>query len=516
MSNPKPNILFVMADQITAFALKAYGNSVCKTPHLDNLIKEAAVFENAYCNYPLCAPSRFSMLTGRMPSSIEAYDNGAEMSASVPTLAHYLRAEGYYTSLSGKMHFIGPDQHHGYEERLTTEIYPSDFSWTPMRSFDEPVEGEQVTLGVSTMDTVLDAGCMARTMQLDYDEDVSHAAVKELYHLARSDSERPFFLTVSFTQPHDPYITTKEWWHLYDDIDIGKPDVDFVPLDERDPHSRSLYYHYSQDKSVLTDDNFQKARQAYYGMISYIDHQLGKLVEVLKETGEIDNTIIVFTSDHGDMIGERGMWFKKTLFEPAVRVPLVIWNPNSIEAKRISTPVSLIDILPSLIELSGSNQNNLLPIDGTSFVPLIQSKTDEHPPVFCEHIDGGTLAPRIMIRDGRYKLVVSAAYPDILFNLDDDPNESKNLAENSNYAEVLAELKEKLFTNYDLADLKQNVIANQKQRRVIEKAVGQGKIVDYTFQTEDKYNDSYVRRGDDFPEVEQRGYLRYKNKKSTT
>jgi len=202
MSTSKPNILFVMADQITAFALKAYGNPVCQTPVLDNFVKDAAVFENAYCNYPLCAPSRFSMLTGKMPSSVEAYDNGAEMPASTPTLAHYLRAEGYYTCLSGKMHFIGPDQHHGYEERLTTEIYPSDFSWTPMQSFDEVVEDGKTTTGVSTMDTVLDAGCMAGNMQLDYDEDVSHAAIKELYHLARSDSENPFFLTVSFTQPH--------------------------------------------------------------------------------------------------------------------------------------------------------------------------------------------------------------------------------------------------------------------------------------------------------------------------
>ena len=508
----KPNILLVMADQINPFVLKAYGGTVCKTPVLDAMVEEATVFENAYCSYPLCAPSRFSMMTGRMPSRLKAYDNGAEMPASTPTIAHYLRLLGYATSLSGKMHFIGPDQYHGFEERLTTEIYPADYSWTPMRSFDEP-ENHSETAGVSTMDTVLDAGPMARTMQLDYDEDVTHAAVKELYHLARADADRPFFLTVSFSQPHDPYITTRQWWDLYEGGPIDSPQVPFVPLEERDAHSRSLYFHYSQDKAEITTEVYSQARRAYYGMLSYIDYQLGRLIQVLGETGQLENTIIVFTSDHGDMIGERGMWFKKTLFEPAVRVPLIIWQSAKKEAEKISQPVSLVDVLPTLYEFAGGAEDEMIEVDGSSLLPLIGGKSATHPTIFCEHIDGATLAPRIMMREGKWKLVVSEAYPSMLFNLEDDALELDDLAKKAEFAEILSQLNTKLLNRYDLADLKQTVLTNQKKRRFIEKAVQQGKAADYTPRPRDRWIARYVRRGDDFPGVEQRGYLLYRDMK---
>ena len=233
-----------MVDQLTAFALKAYGGEVCKTPHLDALASQSILFENAYTPYPLCAPARFSMMSGRLPSRIGAYDNGAEFAASIPTIAHHLRAAGYYTCLSGKMHFVGPDQFHGFEERLTTEIYPADFSWTPTSSYgDISTDDERrYRAGVSTMDTVYDAGPLARSMQIDYDEDVTHCAIREIYRLARCSDRRPFFLTVSLTHPHDPYVITREYWDLYTDADIAPPRVGFIALDDRDPHSRSLYY----------------------------------------------------------------------------------------------------------------------------------------------------------------------------------------------------------------------------------------------------------------------------------
>jgi choline-sulfatase len=127
----RPNVLILMADQLTAFALPAYGNRVAKTPHIDALAAAGVVFDSFYCNSPLCAPSRYSFLAGRLPAAIGAYDNAAEMHADIPTFAHYLRGAGYRTVLSGKMHFCGPDQLHGFEERLTTDIYPADFGWTP-------------------------------------------------------------------------------------------------------------------------------------------------------------------------------------------------------------------------------------------------------------------------------------------------------------------------------------------------------------------------------------------------
>jgi choline-sulfatase len=348
----QPNILLFMVDQLTSFVLSSYGGTVCKTPNIDALAQQGVVFDNAYCPYPLCAPSRFGMMSGRLPSTIGAYDNGAEFPAAIPTFAHYLRLNNYYTCISGKMHFVGPDQYHGFEERLTTEIYPADMSWTPTPDFRDFNANEErgYTFGVSTIDTVKDAGPIARSMQIDYDEDVVYRARRELYARARSDDDRPFMMTVSLTQPHDPYVTTRQFWDLYPDDAIDSPRVPFIPVEQRDPHSQSLYYHYGQDKCELSEHDYRRARRGYYGMISSIDSLLGELLDTLNECDFADNTAVIFSSDHGDMIGERGMWFKKTLFNPAIQIPLVIKHPHAKPA-RVSGAASLLDLFPTVLEM---------------------------------------------------------------------------------------------------------------------------------------------------------------------
>src|SRR6201996_8132286 len=176
----RPNILVLMADQLTSSALKAYGGRVARTPNIDVLAKEGVVFDSFYCNSPLCAPSRFSFMAGQLPSKIGAYDNAAEFPAQVPTFAHYLRSAGYRTILSGKMHFCGPDQLHGFEERLTTDIYPADFGWTP--------DGEHPEVRPSwyhNMSSVIDAGPCVRTNQLDFDDETTYTARQKLYDIAR-------------------------------------------------------------------------------------------------------------------------------------------------------------------------------------------------------------------------------------------------------------------------------------------------------------------------------------------
>ena len=190
----QPNILFLQADQLSASPLSFYGNRVSKTPHLDRRAGEGVVFESAYCNKPLCVPSRASMLSGRLGSTIDIFDNGSEFRASVPTFVHYLRSAGYQTCLSGKMHFVGPDQLHGYEERLTCDIYPSDFVWT--EAWDKL--GDKHALALETFQHV---GPCDVCRQLAYDDDVAFKAERKLYELAMGGDERPFFLTVSFSDP---------------------------------------------------------------------------------------------------------------------------------------------------------------------------------------------------------------------------------------------------------------------------------------------------------------------------
>lgn len=505
----KPNIVLFMVDQLTSFVLNTYGGTVCKTPNIDALAKRGVVFENAWCPYPLCAPSRFGMMSGRLPSRIGAYDNGAELPAATPTFAHYLRLQGYYTCIAGKMHFVGPDQYHGFEERLTTEIYPADMSWTPTPDFRDHNKDEErgYNFGVSTIDTVKDAGPVARSMQIDYDEDVVHHAVRELYVRARSDDDRPFMMTVSLTQPHDPYVTTQDYWDLYPDNIIDDPGVPFIPLEQRDAHSQSLYFHYGQDKCELTEQDYRNARRGYYGMISYIDDLFGQLMNALDQSGQRDNTVVLFSSDHGDMIGERGMWFNKTLFNPAIQVPLIIAHPE-YKAGCVAAPCSLLDLFPTLIDLAGIAPTDITTAyDGRSLLPALAGQTLKGP-VFAEHIDGGTSAPRVCIRDENMKLILSRAYPAQLYDLSSDPDELHNLAGQGHPEEqrltLLAE------QTWPLDTLLDDVVRSQTERSLVDKALAIGREERWDFVPASRTS-GYVRRGDAFPEVERRGYLPYKN-----
>ena len=192
MGRRKPNIILIMADQLAPQSLPIYGHPQVKTPNLKRFAEESVVFENAYSNFPLCVPARMSMLSGRFAHNIGVWDNASEMSAATPTIPHYLRREGYIASLVGKMHFIGPDQLHGYNERLTTDIYPSNFAWTP-----DWVKGESFRPTGINMRAVVDAGVCVRSLQIDYDDEVEHSGVQKIYDLARFTKD-PFFLTVSF------------------------------------------------------------------------------------------------------------------------------------------------------------------------------------------------------------------------------------------------------------------------------------------------------------------------------
>ncbi len=232
----RKNILFIMADQMAAPMLPIYGPSPIKLPNLSRLAAQGVVFDAAYCNSPLCAPSRFTLVSGQLPSKIGAYDNAADFPADIPTYAHYLRRLGYRTALSGKMHFCGPDQLHGYEERLTSDIYPADYGWAV--NWDEP---DVRPSWYHNMSSVLQAGPCVRTNQLDFDEEVVFKAQQYLFDHIREDGDQPFCLTVSMTHPHDPYTIPKAFWDLYDDVTsrCRPPRINTTSIRTRSACSRS-------------------------------------------------------------------------------------------------------------------------------------------------------------------------------------------------------------------------------------------------------------------------------------
>ena len=481
MKRATPNILLIQADQLSAPALSAYGNPIVRTPNIDYLAEDGVIFERAYCNNPICAPSRFSMLSGQYSSRIHAFDNGAEFSSDIPTMAHYLRDAGYQTCLAGKMHFVGADQLHGYETRVTTDVYPSDFGWTP--NWSRP--HERIDWWYHNMDSVKEAGPYERTNQIDFDDEVGFSAVRKIYDMARSPDDRPFFLTVSFTNPHDPYACPIEHWNRYDHDEIDMPVIGYIPDADLDPHNRRLRHAYCQTPDAVTDRQVRRARHAYYGQISYIDDKIGCILKALADTGVDEDTIVLFTADHGDMLGEKGLWYKMSFFEGSARVPLIIKAPRLFTGKRIKVPVSLVDLLPTLLDITGNPHLHLASanLDGDSLVPLMSTTTDrDRQPVIAEYFAEGAIAPCFMVRQASYKYIFSAPDPPQLYDLAADPHELRNLAALPEYKDVEKQLRGVIFSHQDPEALHRIVVESQKRRHLVFSAGMKGKrtVWDYT------------------------------------
>lgn len=464
----QPNILVIMVDELAPQFMPDYGHDVVQTPNISRLAARGTVFDNAYTNSPLCAPARASFMTGRLCPEINAYDNGAELPASVPTVAHFLRSLGYQTSLIGKMHFIGPDQLHGFEERLTTDIYPANFSWTANwnASLNEPSPAG------ATVRPVLEAGPCIRSMQMDYDDEVSNKSVQKLYDLARDgESDKPFFVVSSFTHPHPPFTIQQKYWDMYDHDEIDLPRIDEIPLEQKDAGSQYLYFSHQYNSYPINEEDVRNARHAYYSMISYTDALIGRLLDTLEETGLDDNTVVVFVSDHGEMLGERGMWYKMSMFEHSVRVPMIFFG-TGIARRRDRDNTSLIDIVPTLIELAGGKVEDMpVKLAGRSLKRAVTGDCSgtrggdgEDAAVVSDFSAGGAPGPVRMVKQGSYKLIMTYGYEPLLFNLQEDPQELNNLAEDPTHAKTLAHLQAIALQNYDPGEYDARIRQSQRER----------------------------------------------------
>ena len=494
-----PNILIIMADQLGARALPAYGNKVALTPHIDALAAAGVVFENAYCNAPLCGPSRYVFMSGRLASKIGAYDNAVEFPATLPTFAHHMRQAGYRTILSGKMHFCGPDQMHGFEERLTTDIYPADFGWTPdWTDFETRLDWYH------DMSSVRDAGLCVRTNQMDFDDEVVFAARRKLFDIARDDDDRPFCMVVSLTHPHDPFAMTTEYWNRYepDAIDMPRFRPDPATLD---PHSKRLRHVCNTDREPVTEANIRDARHAYYAAISYVDDQVGKVMTALAECGLADRTVTMVTADHGEMLGEHSLWYKMGFFEDACRIPLIVHAPALFAPARIAACVSSVDILPTLADLAEAPTPAAqgLTIDGRSLRGHLTG-AGGHDEVLGEYMGEGAIAPIIMIRRGDLKFVHCPVDPDQLFNLRTDPDERINLATNPDYAKTIDALRNEVAQRWNLATIHADVLASQARRRFVNAALRHGTYQPWDYQPIVDASEQYMRNHIKLADLERR------------
>lgn len=476
MSVKRPNVLLIMFDQLAPQFLPMYGHPLVQTPAMQAISERGTLFENTYCNSPLCAPSRFSMLSGRHCSRIGAYDNAAEFSSDIPTIAHYLRRAGYRTCLAGKMHLIGPDQLHGFEQRITTDMYPADFGWTP--DWTRPDEPQ---FWHHNMQSVVEAGIYERTLTLDFDDEVAFESRRWIFDTARDDDTRPFFFVVSFMQPHDPYMTPQRYWDRYDHARIDMPRT---PELGDDAHSQRLARLCRADEYRVDEARVRNARHAYYGMVSFLDDQVAALRTTLEEAGFGDDTLCILTADHGDLLGEHGLWYKMHFFEHAVRVPLMLAGPD-IPSGRVERPVSLLDLLPTLLEYTGDGVLPELaaPIDGESLLSDIEGGTaTSGAPVVAEYLAEGAVAPMLMVRDGRYKYIHADGDEPMLHDLVGDPLEQRNLSGDPSVSRIEAELEAIASAHWDSEAVRESVIASQQRRLFIQAALQIGTVRPWDFQ----------------------------------
>ncbi len=492
----RQNILIIMVDQLNGTFFPDGPAEWLHAPNLKALAARSVRFANTYTASPLCAPGRASFMSGQLPSRTKVYDNAAEFTSAIPTYAHHLRRAGYWTCLSGKMHFVGPDQMHGFEERLTTDIYPADFGWTP----DYRNPGERIDWWYHNMGSVTGAGVAEISNQMEYDDEVAYNACAKLYDLARGKDARPWCLTVSFTHPHDPYVARRKYWDLYEDCEHLLPDVGAIPYEQHDPHSQRIFDANDWRSFDITEENIRRSRRAYFANISYLDDKVGEMMQILEDTGQ--EAAVVFVSDHGDMLGERGLWFKMSFFEGSSRVPLMIAAPG-LEPQRIDTPVSTIDVAPTLCDLANVSMQEVTPwLDGQSLLPLANGHS-RSAPVAMEYAAEASYAPMVSLRSGKWKYNRCALDPDQLFDLEADPHELTNLADDPAHADTLHSLRAESESRWDLADFDTQVRQSQACRHVVYEALRNGEYYPWDYQPLQKASERYMRNHMDLNDLEE-------------
>ncbi len=472
----QPNILLIVCDQLIAALTGAYGHRVVSTPNLDRLAEQGVRFDAAYTPFPVCSPARACLMTGRHASAIGAWDNGALLPADQPTFADYLVNAGYDTVLSGKMHFIGPEQQHGFRFRMNTDIYSSDFTWVrPEWIAIKEAQGRDPEAVMSERPSYNATHYVGDGVHIDrwhnalsHDEETHFRALEYLRARGNRSSSKvdgPFLLCASYHHPHEPFWPPQEYWDMYEGADIELPefpdnlDKTYSILD------RNLNaYHGTRRFDLRDPDSLYRVRRAYYALVTYLDDKVGELLDELERNGLAENTVVVFTSDHGDMLGEKAMVQKRCFYEWSCRVPLIVRFPDGWQAGTThAQPVSLIDLLPTFCELAGVD--DLLPHDGESLITQLQQPDDDRIVYAQAHEAVGV--PCIMARQGTYKYNYFHGHPPQLFDLGTDPGEWQNLADDPAHAERAEVMRTQILSDFDPEAMATANLASLHRRALI-------------------------------------------------
>ena len=463
----KPNLLFLFSDQHARHVLGCYGDKLVKTPNLDRLAAGGVVFDNAYCPSPICVPSRMSMLTGRHPSAQDCWTNDDFLASDRPTWLHALGAAGYRPHLAGRLHAIGPDQMHGYVTRNVGDhsanyasILRRDMG--PLHQTNDPW---RVSVDVSG------AGQSAYQVK---DVETADAACAELERIAarrREGTTEPFCLSVGLMLPHPPYVAWAEDYALYAER-IHAPTL--PAPDPAHEHPWLAWWRGDRGIAAVGPAAAHRARAAYWGLVTRLDILIGQIVDTMERLGLAEDTLVVYTSDHGDQLGERGLWWKHTFYEESVTVPLILRWPGHLPAgERRPQVVNLIDVTATMLDALGAaplphaQGTSLLGLARNSATPWIDETFSEYCTDAVPAWTGGMAVRQRMIRSGRWKLIYYHGYRPQLFNLVEDPRELRDLAEYPEYGTVREQLAQKLLAEWDPDAIEGRMRARRLDKDVI-------------------------------------------------
>lgn len=433
MSTPRPNILLVCSDQHTPRVAGCYGNKVIATPNIDRLAREGCRFDAAYCNSPICVSSRHSFLTGLYPFETGSLDNGSMLNPQIPTYAHMAVMGGYHTVLAGRMHLLGPNQSPGFLERLTGDVQDYEFGSGSTRP--------DARLGNMSRPDPLRRTGAGENSYIDFDRQVTRDACDWLHDRA-GNTDQPFLMTVGYWNPHCPYLVPEKYYQKYAGR-VAMPQISPEVLDRQHPVHRE--YRAKIEYDTIPEADRVAAKAAYFGLVDFLDEQIGGLLETLEQTGLLENTIVVYFSDHGEMMGEHGRWHKGCFYEDSVRVPLIVRMPEKQGSGTVLTqPVSLIDLFPTVCDWIGVTPPHK--VSGNSLLPLLEGETNAWSGVVkAEYYEGDS---RRMIRRGNWKLSVCSRFEEVdLYDLSTDPEEIRNRADDPGCEQILAELRQELYSD---------------------------------------------------------------------
>lgn len=457
----RPNVLLLMSDQHKRSCMGAYGDPVAKTPNLDLLASEAVRFSSAYCNNPVCTPSRASLMTGLYSHHLEAQNNTTAYLPTHPTMAHHFNRAGYMTALIGKMHFVDA-QTHGFDYRLDfndwlqylgpkAQIYADELgqqnSGAGLPEIDDlwREEGDPWR-GHRTPDHREGSVAVGRVSLLEEQDHFESFVARESVRFLRNFGKRgqPFFLISSFLKPHDPFMPARRFAEMFRPEQMQLPSsygkADKSKLPKEVVHSIDFN---GPTPELRNPDEARKRMALYYASLAQMDDCLGKVVSAVKELNLENDTIVCYTSDHGEMLGDLGLWQKFEFYEGSCGVPLMIRVPGR-KAGVCDTPVSLVSLSATLTGLAGVKQ--IAPNDGISLSPWIDDprNTKAYGPVFAEY-GLHSRQPKCMIRDGQWKYTYWTHDIPELYDLSSDPSELRNLAADVKYAAITREMHAKLL-----------------------------------------------------------------------